>query len=161
MKNIIFICDFLGYEPKLYIKERTRYTSWFTSILSILIVIMSLSVTGYFGKDLFIKAAPTLIASEQMIDSLGPYNFSNTGINVIFTVQNEDFSYYKDPSVVQVEGELIITKNVINQETGQTETLTDVKEIKMDICSKYYTNDDIIEKNLIFPLDYYYCPEPN
>ena len=63
---------------------------------------------------------------------------------------------YVDPTVYVVTGQQTIINRVIDSQ-GQVQANFTYVNIPIDLCSKYYKAEDIIEKNLELPLDMYYC----
>jgi hypothetical protein len=154
MKDYIRSCDFLGYSPSLYIYGETRYKSIFTGCLSILVIILSLLCAGYFGSELFVRSTPIVVVTQDIRESFGPYNLSNTGILLAISIETPDYNYYVDPTIYQV--------SAVNYATGAN--VSDDKaarNVTIDICSKFYKQEDIIENNLQIPLDLHWCVKPN
>jgi hypothetical protein len=157
MKKFILFCDFMGYEPKLHVEGQENYRTLFTGIISIIMSILAVTFSGYFGSDLIYRSAPTVIKSLESIEKFAAYNFSNTGYNIMIGMQDKNFKYFSDPTIFSVRAELIkITNDISNSSQSFS-----MKSIKMNLCSNYYTQEDIVEKNMVFPLNMYYCPEPN
>jgi hypothetical protein len=161
MKKILLSCDFMGFKPNLFIDGDSMFRSTCTGILSILIVLISLLCAGYFGSELILRSVPTVVISRDIYDDFGPLPLSNKDFFFLFAMEYGNNSYYVDPTVFSVEGNAYVMRNFLNETTGLTETEFTSKKVKIDVCSKFYTDDDIIEKNMKLPLDMFYCAEPN
>jgi hypothetical protein len=161
MKEFVKSCDFLGFRPSLHVNEKKVFKTFFTGILSIFLGLLAFMTTLYFGSDLVFKSSSTIIKTSEPITSFGPYIFSNESYNVLVGMQDQNFKYYVDPTVFYVSGSMTVIKNVISNETGKIEQQFSFQSVNVDLCEKFYKDSDIIEKNMVFPLDKYYCPEPN
>jgi hypothetical protein len=160
MKEIIMKSDMFGYQPKLNIKGEKKHSTLFTGLISILVGILAILCTFYFGYDLVFKNSPYIIKTTDTSNSFGPHNFSNLNYNVMIGMQTKDFAYYVDPTVFYVSASMTIIRNIRNNITGHVDQHFTVEEVGIDLCSKFYKNEDMIEKNMQFPLNMYYCPEP-
>jgi hypothetical protein len=160
MKTLLLKCDYMGYKPSLYVEGDTIYRSKFTGCLSILIAILSLVSAGYFGSELIVKSTPIVIEASSNFEDFGPYPVSNKGLFVMLGMEIQDGTYYSDPTIFEVHAENVIIEN-IKDDTGKINQVYSFKKLGIDICSKYYNQSDILEKNIILPLDLVYCLKPN
>jgi hypothetical protein len=160
MKDLLLACDFLGFQPTLHIEGQKIFRSTITSLLSILIAIISVLCTGYFGSELLIKSSPTVIVSKENEGIFKPINISNTGFLFMVGLEYANFSYYSDPTIFEVRAiKQIIYNDALPNGTVQQVVVN--TEIEMSLCSNYYKYEDILEKNLHIPLDLFYCAKPN
>ena len=161
MKAFITKCDFLGFQPSVHVNGERGFNTFFTGLLSIFLGIVAILTTLYFGSDLVFKSSSTVIQTSDSITSFGPYNFSNLDYHVMFAIEDQNFQYYVDPTVFYVSGAMTMIKNVPSNKTSEITQEFSVIPVNVDLCSKYYKDSDIVEKNMVFPLDKYYCPDPN
>jgi hypothetical protein len=161
MKRILLACDFMGFKPNLYMNGELSYKSSFTGVLSILIAIISILCTGYFGSELILKSVPAVVINRDTYEDFGPLPVSNKGFLFLFGMEYANYSYYTDPTVFQVEATAQVRSNILNKTTGLMDLDIKSWNVKMDICSKFYSDDDIVEKNMKLPLDSLYCAEPD
>jgi hypothetical protein len=155
MKKLLLTADFLGFSPSLLIQGRKIYPSFLTGVLSICTILLGLMCVGYFGSELLVRGNPTMIISAERTNDFGPYPLSNKGFQIMLGLEHKNFTYYSDPTIFRVEAEA----NVIRYEGDQQKF--EARRANVDLCEKFYTQDDIIEKNIIMPLDKFYCVEPN
>lgn len=160
MKNLLSKCDFMGFSPNLFIHSEDSYKSPLTGLLSIIIAIVSILCTGYFGLELLQKKIPTVLVASDLYEDFGPLPMSNKGYLFLFAMEFKNYTYYSDPTIFQVTAYSEVATNYLNSTTGQVETKYSGKNLKMDLCSKFYTDDDIVEKNMKLPLEKFYCLEP-
>jgi hypothetical protein len=69
-------------------------------------------------------------------------------------------SYYSDPTVFEVSSHNVLKKNY-ESESGQILQNSSIIPVTIELCSKYYTPEMIIEKNIQIPLDLFYCIKPD
>jgi hypothetical protein len=155
MKNLVLAADFLGFSHSLLIDGKKIYPSLLTGVLSILTTLLGLLCVGYFGSELLVRENPTMIVSSERKEDFGPYPMSMKGFQILVGLEYKNFTYYADPTIFRVEAEA----NVIKYEG--TQQVFEAKKANVDICEKFYTQDDIVEKNMVMPLDKFYCVEPN
>lgn len=155
MKNLLLSADFLGYSPSLQIQGKKIYPSLLTSILSICTILLGIMCVGYFGSELLVRSVPTMIISSERTNDFGPYPLSNNGFQIMLGLEHKNFTYYSDPTIFKVEAEANVIKYDGDQQKFET------RRANIDLCEKFYTQDDIVEKNIIMPLDKFYCVEPN
>jgi hypothetical protein len=160
MKNVLTACDFVGFKPSLFIEGERIYKSALTGVLSILIAISAILCTCYFGSELIIHSTPFVIESRETLENFGPMNFSNKEVMFMFAMEYQNNSLYTDERVFSVNAEIFKMYYETNS-TGQINQRFSSKNVKMDICSNFYTDEDILEKNMKLPLDKYYCAEPD
>jgi hypothetical protein len=160
MKDFLLACDFLGFQPSLHIEGKKTFSSTFTGVLSILVVIISLLCTGYFGSELFVKSSPTVIVSKDNEGIFPAVNVSNQGFLFMAGLEYANFSYYSDPTIFEVNARRQVIYNDILP-NGTVQQVVVNTDIEMSLCSKYYKNEDLLEKNLNIPLDLFYCAKPN
>jgi hypothetical protein len=159
MKNFIHFCDFLGYQPQLTVNGRRRFRTLTTGLLSILITICTILCIIYFGKDLINKKEPIVLTTSVQNSDFGPVNISNSDFNFIFAMESNSHKYYIDSSVFNVNATYTIKKNIIVN--GSVSEYLETRDVEIDICSKYYKDEDVIEKNIKFPLNLFYCLRNN
>jgi hypothetical protein len=150
----------MGYKPSLFVEGDSIYRSKFTGLLSILIAIISLVSAGYFGSELIIKSTPIVIETSSNFEDFGPYPISNKGIFFMLGMEYQNGTYYTDPTIFEVKATYLIVENV-KDETGNINLDFKVKQVEVDICTKYYNQSDILEKNLILPIASLYCVKPD
>lgn len=167
MNTIINNLDFLGFKPSLYVNSQPRYRSEFTLILSIFVIILSIFCSAYFGSELFLRSSANVVAIRESREDFLSLPISNKGFLFLLGIQYSNNSYYTDPSIFQVEAVGEIRQNIVNETTGKYELNSSRLNIKMDLCSKFYTMD-IIEieeikeiEGKIFNLDKLFCAEPD
>lgn len=160
MKNLIVWSDFLGFKPTLHIQKKPLYKSFFTGLLSCLVVLISLLCTGYFGSELLIKKSPTVITSKETADVFPSVKVSNKGFLFAIGLEYNNFSYYVDERVFSVNA---FKQNITNYAlpNGTVLQIVTTTPVKIDLCDKFYKQEDILETNLKVPLDLFYCAEPN
>ncbi len=161
MKDLILYYDFLGYEPNLHVSGRSRFRTVVTGVMSIVLSAIFIACTFYFGSDLILKTTPLVNKTTNTVKNFDRKYFSNESHNIMIGLQDQNYTYFVDPTIFQVSAFLNKVTNMKSLLTGETEQIIQLDPIKMDLCSKFYKDRDIIEKNMAFPLNVYYCPEPN
>src|SRR5690349_359549 len=144
MKQLIVKCDFIGFQPSLQVEEQQIFKSTFTGIVSILITIVSILCAGYFGSELFTKTTPTVLVTTEMLADMSPVNISASNYNMMFGFEDENYIYYHDPTVIEATGTFTTIENVKSSETGKVEQVVTIHPVKVDLCSKFYTEEDIL-----------------
>jgi hypothetical protein len=160
MKSFFTNCDFIGYSPNLYVEGNKNYRTAFTGFISLIIIIISIMSFGYFSSELLVHSTPIIIESRETFGEVGPLNYSNKDLLFMFAMEYSNSTLYSDPTIFTVEAILIKTETLQDPE-GRTNQKITTKNIKMELCSKYYNDNDILEQNLKLPLNKYYCAEPN
>lgn len=160
MKNLITKCDVFGFKPCLHVNKEKSFQTLITGVISIVMGFLSIATTLYFGSELVFKTTSTVIKTTDSISSFGPYTFSNIHYNVLVGLQNQNFQYWVDPTVFTVSGSMTVIRNVKSEVTGKIEQQFSLFPIKVELCENFYKDSDMIEKNMVFPLNKYYCPEP-
>ena len=160
MQDLIRACDFLGFNPSLHIKGETRYKTLFTGVISIAIVLVSLLSSGYFGSKLFERNSPLLITSIESIDKFPSYQVSNKGFMFFIALERPDYSYYADKSIFTVQASTLNLTTWVDS-TGKSQQTVTHTPVNVDLCSTYYKDEDILEKNIKLPLNLGFCVEPN
>jgi hypothetical protein len=161
MKDFVKSCDYLGFRPSLHVNGEKVFKTFFTGTMSILMVSLSIAFTLYFGSELILKTSSNVIKTSEQITSFGPYKLSNDSYNVMIGMQDKYFRHFVDPSVFYVSGSMTIMKNIIFDKTGEVKPLLLSYPVNVDLCSKFYKDSEIVEKDRVLSLDKYYCPEPN
>ena len=159
MKDLVLAADFLGFQPYLTINNQKTYSTSFSTFLSIMVIILSILSTIYFGWDLVFKTEPTVLIGNKDYTDFGPVNMSSTGFNFIFSVKHHDYTSIVDPSIFEVSASYLIKKNeMVN---GVLSEISEYRNVSVDVCSKFYEDEDILEKNRKFELGLYYCLKPD
>ncbi len=74
-------------------------------------------------------------------------------------MEYQDGTYYTGPKIFKVKATNLIITNVKHQ-SGKYNMKFETKDLEVDICSKYYNQSDILEKNLVLPIDSLWCVKP-
>lgn len=160
MNQLLLNCDFLGYKPCLHINSDTKYRSYITLVLSIIVILLSILCMGYFGSELIIKSAPNVIITRESYDDYLPILITNKGFLFFLGIQYSNYSYYTDPTVFQINSFGQIRKNIFNETSREYNLDFEEFPVKIDLCSKFYKSKDIEENNRNLQLDSFYCAEP-
>jgi hypothetical protein len=159
MKNILYQLDFLGFQPYITVNGKERFQTIFTGILSTLVIILTILCTFYFGREIINRDQPLVLTSNQQNKDFGPLNMSNQDYLFIFAMEAKNHSFYVDNSIFTVNSTYLIKRNILKD--GKLEAYSEIKSVEVDLCSTYYQDKDIIEKNIKFPLNKFYCLKPN
>jgi hypothetical protein len=158
MKRLIKFCDFLGFSPKLHVNKQEIYKTTVTGILSIIVAIISAMCVGYFGSEMFLKSSPLVVVSREVNDDFGPLEISNKGLLFLLGIQDQSGVFYIDRSIFSVEA---IEETIISKiENGTAIQVYETKNLTVGLCSEFYTDNDIQEKNIQIPLASVYCIKP-
>jgi hypothetical protein len=159
MKNILYFLDFLGFQASLTVQGQERFKTLFTGFLSLLVIMLSIVCIIYFGWDLVERDNPVVLNSFRKFPDFGPLGMSNKEYLFIFAMEAQNYSFYNDPTYFSVSGSYFIKKNIIKE--GKISEYLESGSVEVKTCSTYYNDSDIIEKNIKFPLDMFYCVKPS
>ena len=76
-------------------------------------------------------------------------------------MQDQNFKYFVNPTVFTVTTSMTIINNIVSNLTGNAEQQIRVQPVNISLCSDYYNSEDLLEKNMVFSLNLFYCPEHN
>jgi hypothetical protein len=99
LSRLIKSVDKLGLTPQFLIERKQKYNTVSGGILSILIFILTLLACIFFGKELYLKADPTVILSNSFDKDARLFNLTAKNFNFFIGVQGIDFVYYIDPTI--------------------------------------------------------------
>jgi hypothetical protein len=158
MKRFIKFCDFLGFSPKLHVNKQEIYKTTVTGLLSIIVILISAMCVGYFGSELFLKSTPLVVVSRDVNEDFGPLEVSNKGFLFLLGMQDQSGVFYIDRTIFSVEA---IEETLISKiENGTAIQLYESKNLTVGLCSEFYKDQDIEEKNIKIPLASVYCIKP-
>lgn len=145
--------DFISPPPNLKIEGKESYKTAFGGFINILLTILSIVGTIYFGKKLFVKTDPVVVRSEMEGHQVGPFEVNNSGFNIFVAVEYPNMTYYVNERVFTFNATYEVNKFL--DDGSQEYTIT---PIDYDLCSKYYSKDEIDSG-----IDYYnfFCVKPD
>jgi hypothetical protein len=101
--NCLRFTDIFGVEPKLLYNNSSKHTTVLGGILSIIVGITFALGFYAFGKEIFLKELPTTIFSNEFSKAPERFNLTQDKFNFFIGVQDINFDYYIDPSIVNVK----------------------------------------------------------
>ena len=120
-------------------------------MISIILLILSLIGSIYFGKELFLKENPIAIASLKDFDTVRPLHLNFNNFEIYSAVEYANYTYYNDPRVFTFdayEEDLSLMSNGRQNVT--------IKKLEMKQCKEYYKQCDLnLDTNL------FHCIKPN
>jgi hypothetical protein len=151
--------DFIGFKENIKIFSKTNYKTMPSSLMSVMIFFFSVSMFGYLGLGLFLKNEPQVIQTTSQYDDIGPYGIEKNGIELFISLEFPNFTYYLNERIYTVSAELFQTDYIqVNNSNIQNVSFYNLSLMK---CSDLYNKEEIIERNISFPIQYFYCLSPS
>ena len=109
-KNILYLCDILGLQPKLRIFDKDNYKSTYSAILSIIVIFLGLSFTVYSLIVYFNYANPSIVYSKDNDKSTSRSILLSDALLLFGLYENTHFSVV-DNNNAFIDGEYVIDFN--------------------------------------------------
>lgn len=131
--RILRLIDMFGVKPKLMYNNSSRYNSILGGFLSILVGITFALGFYAFGKEIFLKQLPTTIFSNEYYTSPERFNLTNDKFNFFIGIENINFEYYIDPSIINVK---LVFNNItkLKSPNGDISFKYESLELKTEPC---------------------------
>jgi hypothetical protein len=126
--------DLFGMEPKINIKQYNKYNTFFGGFVSIFIYILVVMGFIYFGQELFLKANPTVIVSNQYDTNPQQFNLTKDKFNFFIKLQDVNSNYYIDPQIFSFSVKQFITTRTIDSK-GSPNFTTQTIPMKLEVCN--------------------------
>ena len=152
-KDIFLFFDLLSPEPKLRVNSKSSYKTFFGSMLSIAIILITIIAIFYFGMELFSKNEPVAVISAKDYESMD-FGINSNEYNIFLGVEDSKFVYYNDPSIFTLTA---YHKNITLDSEGNESYFYQDLEIKT--CDNYYESSNSLKNGLDRSI--FYCLKPN
>ena len=120
MLNYLDYLFIYGIKQDFYVNHSIKYRTLFSSILSILSLILILFYIVFFGRNIFLYNNPISNQIELNYNIPNTINLSQSNFFFAFALLNNNYSNYIDPSIYEVEAFYIqITKDPITNNSNK------------------------------------------
>jgi hypothetical protein len=160
IKQGLYTIDFLGHKPSLKINSKNRYQTILGGFISIIIILLSLTSIIYFGSELVYKSQPIVVVSRANYEDFPSLNMSAQGFGFYVVLEYSNYTKYIDESIYTLQAEQYSIHDE-KDETGIIKSVSNIKQLEISTCDKYYKPEDIPEKNYPVYLSLFYCIKPN
>lgn len=155
MNKFLRDIDFISKEENLRIDKKNRYENVIGGILSLLIFLFSVLITIYFSIEMFFTKDPSVVMSKGPETDSHNYTITKDNIQFFISLEYSNATYYIDESVYNVYAKF--TEIFFVREDGKTVQKFRTKEIKVKKCTDFYSQEEILRRNLKMPIQYFYC----
>lgn len=153
--RVLRTVDILTNPPHLRVNNSPAYKTIFGGIISLLIIMVGLLSSFYFGADLLFRNEPISTISDKDYDEV-IVPVDEYGFKIFFGVEDKNAIYYNDPRVFSFKATL---KEF--QLQGSIIVVT-ARPVEIKVCSQYYDSTSFIElaQKALDP-NMFYCIGPN
>lgn len=145
-----------GISQNIKIDSEDNYKTLFGGLMFIVLKSLMLLTVFYFGRELWEKKQPLITSSTEEFGTVGPFHLSEKEFYVFIGIEDPQYNYYFDNSVVSLSAIEIEMKT-----NNNTQTQT-VRELEIKQCSSYFndTNKYEFDKSNL-DMNLFYCIKPN
>lgn len=154
LKKKISQVDYMAIPPQLKIEGKDGYQTPVGGFINIVLIILSIIGTVYFGQELWVKQNPNVVSSQTVNKQVGPFKIENNEFMVYTGFQFTNRTYFSDPRVITMKAYMGINQIKNNDSKFST------KEVEMGLCKNYYEQEDMNYDEFV-DVDLFFCPKPD
>jgi hypothetical protein len=133
LTNLFKSIDTYGQEPSFYIDGQTKLNSATGGVLSLLLILIPIVATIFFGQELLLKEKPTTNTSSSFNSKTGSFEFFKD-IDFFIGVRDHWGPFFINERIFRAEAEIMRWSN----ETQVTTTIP----LKVEACRDHAFNPD-------------------
>ena len=99
--STISFIDFLADSPKLKVNSCSSYRTFIGGVISLILAILSIIGSFYFGKELFLKENPMAVESIKDFDVITPILWNSDNFEVYTAIEYANYTYYNNPRIFE------------------------------------------------------------
>lgn len=141
--------------PQLKVEGKHAYQTFLGGIINIILLIISIIGSIYFGQELWVRKEPIVMESFMEAIDVGPFPINSDSFNILMGLTYHNNTFYINDRVVHINATIEV--NYFFKNGSQLYT---INPLEVDLCNKYYTNDDI-HSTASIDVNFYYCIKPN
>jgi hypothetical protein len=141
IKLLLRNIDLFGVEPKLQMKNSSKYNSVLGGFVSIFFYLITFLSILYFGQEIVFKEVPYDVKIQQYDKDPRRYNLTMNKFNFFVGVGDSNFNFYKDASIYTLSGEFEVIHNLIDK-SGNLNRTSVLIPLRFEDCNieKHFSN---------------------
>lgn len=146
INKILLYVDIFGYTPRIEIKHKLRYKTYFGSIISLLALLSIFIIIGYSSKELFEKSRPEVLLTVYKDQNPTKIEFTDKNFMMTLGVTFGDDTYIIDESIYKMRAVQITMIRPGDGQYYKTKKELEVvrcNEIEITILPDYFKREDL------------------